>query len=71
EPPLTYARGDVHAALDAAEHRLTGQLEIGGQEHFYLEGQAAAALPGEIEINPLICGPGGAVAADALIRTGD
>ncbi|MEM6465989.1 MAG: xanthine dehydrogenase molybdopterin binding subunit, partial [Pseudomonadota bacterium] len=47
EPPLTYARGDVHAALDAAEHRLTGQLEIGGQEHFYLEGQAAAALPGE------------------------
>lgn len=29
------------------------------------------ARPQEIEINPLLCGPSGAVAADALIRTGD
>ncbi|MEO1468026.1 MAG: acetate--CoA ligase family protein [Pseudomonadota bacterium] len=36
-----------------------------------VQAYCAAALPGEIEINPLICGPGGAVAADALIRTGD
>ncbi len=41
------ARGDADAALAAAPHRLTGSLEIGGQEHFYLEGQAALALPGE------------------------
>jgi len=30
-----------------------------------------AAHPHEIEINPLLCGPHGAVAADALIRIGD
>jgi xanthine dehydrogenase large subunit len=41
------ARGDAAVGLDAAPHRLTGSLEIGGQEHFYLEGQAALALPGE------------------------
>ena len=28
-------------------HRLEGQLSIGGQEHFYLEGQASFAIPGE------------------------
>ena len=41
------SRGDADAGLDAAAHRLTGTLEMGGQEHFYLEGQAALALPGE------------------------
>ncbi len=41
------ARGDAEAALAAAPHRLSGSLEIGGQEHFYLEGQAALATPGE------------------------
>ena len=41
------ARGDADAALAAAPHRLTGTLEMGGQEHFYLEGQAALATPGE------------------------
>ncbi len=41
------ARGDADAALAAAPHRLTGAIEIGGQEHFYLEGQAALVTPGE------------------------
>ena len=41
------ARGDAGAALAAAPHRLTGTLDMGGQEHFYLEGQAALATPGE------------------------
>ncbi|HYG30210.1 MAG TPA: xanthine dehydrogenase molybdopterin binding subunit [Allosphingosinicella sp.] len=41
------ARGDADAALAAAAHRLTGTLEMGGQEHFYLEGQAALAIAGE------------------------
>ena len=41
------ARGDLAAALMAAPKRLHGTLEIGGQEHFYLEGQVAMALPGE------------------------
>jgi xanthine dehydrogenase large subunit len=47
EPPQLMARGDARAALDGAAHRLSGTLEMGGQEHFYLEGQAALATPGE------------------------
>lgn len=35
--------GEVEAALAAAPHTLEGELEIGGQEHFYLETQAAIA----------------------------
>lgn len=41
------ARGDADAGLAAATHRLSGSLAMGGQEHFYLEGQAALATPGE------------------------
>lgn len=47
EGPRVYAKGDVKTALEKAPHRLDGMLEIGGQEHFYLEGQAAAAIPQE------------------------
>jgi xanthine dehydrogenase large subunit len=36
----------MDAAL-ARPHRDRGRIEIGGQEHFYLEGQAALALPQE------------------------
>ncbi|MCM2563654.1 xanthine dehydrogenase molybdopterin binding subunit [Lutimaribacter sp. EGI FJ00015] len=45
--PVTWARGDVDAALASASHSVEGRVEMGGQEHFYLEGQAALALPGE------------------------
>jgi xanthine dehydrogenase large subunit len=45
--PLTLARGDAEAAIREAECRLSGRLTVGGQEHFYLEGQIAMALPGE------------------------
>lgn len=45
--PLTLARGDVVVGLGASEHRLSGAMEIGGQDHFYLEGQIALALPEE------------------------
>ena len=41
------ARGDARAVLASAPHRLQGSVEMGGQEHFYLEGQAALATPGE------------------------
>ena len=47
DDPHVIAAGDVDAALAAAPHRLSGRLEIGGQEHFYLEAQAASARPGE------------------------
>lgn len=45
--PRIYTKGDAQTALRKATNRLNGSLEIGGQEHFYLEGQAALALPGE------------------------
>ncbi|MCF2906527.1 xanthine dehydrogenase molybdopterin binding subunit [Octadecabacter sp. CECT 8868] len=45
--PRIYAKGDVDIALAAAPNRLTGSFDMGGQEHFYLEGQAALALPQE------------------------
>ncbi len=43
--PRIWIKGDVDAALAGAAHRLQGRIEMGGQEHFYLEGQAALALP--------------------------
>ncbi|KIT17852.1 xanthine dehydrogenase molybdopterin binding subunit [Jannaschia aquimarina] len=45
--PRVWGKGDLDAALARAPRRMDGTLEIGGQEHFYLEGQAALALPGE------------------------
>lgn len=45
--PRVWTDGDVEAALADAPHVLQGQIEMGGQEHFYLEGQAALALPSE------------------------
>ena len=46
-PPVFVRRGDADAALTGAPHQLNGTLEVGGQEHFYLEGQVAYALPQE------------------------
>jgi xanthine dehydrogenase large subunit len=40
-------RGNVAAALETADHYLEGTFHSGGQEHFYLEPQAALAIPGE------------------------
>ena len=45
--PMTLKRGDAAAALAKAPRRLKGQMRVGGQEHFYLEGQIALAIPGE------------------------
>ncbi|MEO0402320.1 MAG: xanthine dehydrogenase molybdopterin binding subunit [Pseudomonadota bacterium] len=45
--PRIYERGDARGALAAAPQSLSGCFHIGGQEHFYLEGQAALAQPGE------------------------
>jgi len=45
--PHTLARGDAKAALAKAPIQFEGEFEFGGQEHFYLESQAAWAEPGE------------------------
>ena len=40
-PPARVATGDAARALEAAPHRLDGEVRIGGQDHFYLETQAS------------------------------
>ena len=47
EPTQRMARGDAAAALEWSVHRLSGGFDMGGQDHFYLEGQVALATPGE------------------------
>ncbi|MFN0113929.1 MAG: xanthine dehydrogenase molybdopterin binding subunit [Paracoccaceae bacterium] len=43
--PVIWETGDARAAIAAAEKVVEGTIDIGGQEHFYLEGQVALALP--------------------------
>lgn len=45
--PHTMRRGEPEHALAAAARRLSGRIEIGGQDHFYLEGQVSLAVPME------------------------
>ena len=45
--PPTITRGNPDKALKSAAHRLQGELSCGGQDHFYLETNIAAAFPGE------------------------
>ena len=46
-PAHTMRKGDVETALAAAPRRLDCEIRMGGQDHFYLEGQIALALPTE------------------------
>ncbi|MFC6488333.1 xanthine dehydrogenase molybdopterin binding subunit [Nitratireductor sp. GCM10026969] len=45
--PLALVRGDAEKAIAAAPRRIKGRMRVGGQDHFYLEGQIAFAVPGE------------------------
>ena len=45
--PLKLERGDVEAGFASAPNRIKGRMVIGGQDHMYLEGQIAFAIPGE------------------------
>ncbi|MEP2978714.1 MAG: xanthine dehydrogenase molybdopterin binding subunit [Lentilitoribacter sp.] len=45
--PLTLKRGNAAQGLENSENRLQGNMRIGGQDHFYLEGHIAMAIPGE------------------------
>jgi xanthine dehydrogenase large subunit len=47
QPDYAFRRGDADGAITSADMRLDGSLRIGGQEHFYLEGQVSLAVPGE------------------------
>ena len=43
-PPVHVRRGNAQHAMQNAAHQLQGQLDIGGQEHYYLETQIAYAI---------------------------
>ena len=53
--PLKLERGDVEAALATAPNRLRGTQRVGGQDHFYLEGQISFAIPGEDDDVTVYC----------------
>jgi len=46
-PPHALHKGDAQQAIKDAKHQLSGEIRLGGQEHFYLEGQIAIASPTE------------------------
>ncbi|MCK7545355.1 xanthine dehydrogenase molybdopterin binding subunit [Marinobacter bryozoorum] len=46
-PSHTQQRGEPDQALAEAPNRLKGEQHVGGQEHFYLEGQACLVEPTE------------------------
>ena len=46
-PDYAFINGDAAKTIAAAPLRSTGKIQVGGQEHFYLEGQVALAVPGE------------------------
>jgi xanthine dehydrogenase large subunit len=44
-PDYHFRRGSPETGMSASEEILSGSMRIGGQEHFYLEGQVAMAQP--------------------------
>ena len=47
DDPLVVNTGDADNAINEAKNKLNGRITIGGQEHYYLEGQVALAIPTE------------------------
>ncbi|MFN3575553.1 MAG: xanthine dehydrogenase molybdopterin binding subunit [Tabrizicola sp.] len=45
--PVVWEKGDAARAIASSPRVIEGSFEVGGQEHFYLEGQVAAAIPQE------------------------
>ncbi|HND22860.1 MAG TPA: xanthine dehydrogenase molybdopterin binding subunit [Rhodocyclaceae bacterium] len=54
-PPFVMTRGAVEQAFENAPHRLSGAARLGGQEHFYLEGQISCAVPRESDTIHVFC----------------
>ena len=46
-PSQNLERGAAEQGIKSSAHRLTGRFREGGQDHFYLEGQIALAVPRE------------------------
>ncbi|MCE3603356.1 xanthine dehydrogenase molybdopterin binding subunit [Massilia sp. P8910] len=54
-PPMRLARGDYQAAFEKAPRSVKGELYVGGQEQFYLEGQISYAIPKEDKGMLVLC----------------
>jgi xanthine dehydrogenase large subunit len=54
-PPMKLARGDFQRAFETAPHSVKGELYVGGQEQFYLEGQISYAIPKEDKGMLVLC----------------
>ena len=67
-PIRTLKKGDLAKGFEESDHVIEGEVRIGGQEHFYLETQAAIVVPkgedGEMEVFASIQSP-----ADAQVFT--
>ena len=46
-PPHRFGQGDVDSEISNAPYTCSASLNIGGQEHMYLEGQVSLAIPDE------------------------
>jgi len=54
-PPMRLTRGDAETAFERAPLRVKGELYVGGQEQFYLEGQISYAIPQENDGMLVLC----------------
>ncbi|NNE63380.1 MAG: xanthine dehydrogenase molybdopterin binding subunit, partial [Gammaproteobacteria bacterium] len=45
--PARLRRGDAQNAMSTAQYQMNGEISVGGQEQFYLEGQISYAAPRE------------------------
>ena len=46
-PSYAFKRGDAAKVVAASPHQISDSFMLGGQEHFYLEGQVSLAIPEE------------------------
>jgi xanthine dehydrogenase large subunit len=46
-PPMQLRRGDADQALESSTYQMSGEISVGGQEQFYLEGQISYVAPKE------------------------
>lgn len=50
-----FIRGDAQALIKNSANTVQGKISVGGQEHFYLEGQISFAVPGENTTMKVYC----------------
>lgn len=54
-PPMHLSCGSPDQKLATAPYRMNGELSVGGQEQFYLEGQVSYAIPKEHSAMHIFC----------------